>query len=131
MILYTVGVEGKATGAAALWTARPRTVGEGVVTPRLTTATGPLSRGNPQGHPQPVCTDSDAKQRGVNVWLRKVRGRLAGQSLLLDPVGQLSDLVVDRAALGHQGSDLAVGVHDRGVIPAAKLLADLGQRQVG
>ena len=47
--------------------------------------------------------------------------------LLLDPVGQLGDLVVDRAAFGHQLTDLAVGVHDRRVVPVAEVLADLGQ----
>src|SRR4051812_35112951 len=41
-------------------------------------------------------------------------GRSAG--LVADPVGQLGDLVVDRPALGHQLADLAVGVHDRGVV---------------
>ena len=54
---------------------------------------------------------------------------LAG--LLLDPVGELGDLVVDAAALGDQLADLLVGVHHRGVVAAAELLADLGQRQVG
>src|SRR5215471_6092847 len=54
-----------------------------------------------------------------------------GQGLLLDPVRQLSDLVVDRPALSHQRADLAVGVHDRRMIPAAEMLADLRQRQVG
>src|SRR6476619_1543415 len=55
--------------------------------------------------------------------------RLTG--LLLDPVGQLGDLVVDTASLGEQLPDLLVGVHDRGVVAAAELLADLGQRQLG
>jgi hypothetical protein len=53
-----------------------------------------------------------------------------GQRLLLDPVGELGDLVVNRPALGHQGADFLVRVHDRGVVAAAELLADLRQGQV-
>lgn len=48
-------------------------------------------------------------------------------SAVLDAVGQLGDLVVDGAALGHQRADLAVGVHDGGVVAAAELSPDLGQ----
>ena len=48
-------------------------------------------------------------------------------SAVLDAVGQLGDLVVDGAALGHQRADLAVGVHDGGVVAAAELRPDLGQ----
>src|SRR5689334_24187404 len=59
------------------------------------------------------------------------RARSAGARLLLDPVGQLGDLRVDRPALGHQRADLPVGVDDGGVVAAAELLADLGQGQVG
>jgi len=55
----------------------------------------------------------------------------ARSGLLLDAVGQLGDLRVDRPAFGHQGADFPVGVDDRGVVAAAELLADLGQRQVG
>jgi hypothetical protein len=36
--------------------------------------------------------------------------------LLLDAVGYLGDLRVDRPALRHQGADLPVGVDDGGVI---------------
>ncbi len=58
-------------------------------------------------------------------------GALAGvrpsPSAVLDAVGELGDLVVDRAALGHQRADLAVGVHDRRVVAAAELGADLRQ----
>src|SRR3954469_15979535 len=51
--------------------------------------------------------------------------------LLLDPVGQLSDLVVDGAPFGHQFADLAVRMDHGGVVPAPELLPDLGQRHIG
>src|SRR6478735_3771428 len=51
--------------------------------------------------------------------------------LQLHAVGELGDLVEDRATLGEQLVDLPVGVHDRRVVPVAELRADLGQRQVG
>ncbi len=51
--------------------------------------------------------------------------------LLLDAVGQLADLVVDVATLGHLLANLAIGVHHRGVVTAAELLADLRQGQLG
>ena len=47
--------------------------------------------------------------------------------LLADAVGQLGDLVVDRPALAHQLTDLAVRVHHRRVVSAAEVLADLRQ----
>src|SRR5271157_929348 len=55
----------------------------------------------------------------------------ARSGLLLDAVGQLGDLRVYGPAFGHQGADFPVGIDDRGVVAAAELLADLGQRQVG
>lgn len=48
-------------------------------------------------------------------------------SAVLDAVGELGDLVVDRTALGHQCADLAVGVHHGRMVPAAELRADLRQ----
>src|SRR4051794_21453219 len=66
---------------------------------------------------------------GPHLWqalgrpVRRRASRLAG--LLLDPVRELGDLVVDRASLGEQLTDLLVGVHDGGVVAAAELLADL------
>jgi hypothetical protein len=45
--------------------------------------------------------------------------------LVFDPVRQLGDLVENTAPLGHQLPDLAFRVHDRGVVAAAELLADL------
>src|SRR5215469_7105774 len=54
-----------------------------------------------------------------------------GESLLLNPVGELGHLVIDGPALGHQGPDLALGMHHRGVVAAAELLTDLGQGHVG
>ena len=49
----------------------------------------------------------------------------SGTSVLFDAVGQLSDLVIDRAPFGHQLADLAVSVHHRGVVTTAKLLPNL------
>ncbi len=49
------------------------------------------------------------------------------RSAVLDAVGQLRDLVVDGAPLGHQRADLAIGVHHRGVVAATELPADLRQ----
>lgn len=57
--------------------------------------------------------------RALGVWL--------GGSGVFDAVGQFGDLVVDGAALGHEGADLAVRVHHRRMVPAAELAADLGQ----
>lgn len=57
---------------------------------------------------------------------RPARGRRSGSGVL-DAVGQLGDLVVDGAPLGHQRTDLAVGVHDGRVVAAAELPADLRQ----
>lgn len=45
--------------------------------------------------------------------------------LLLNPVSELSDLVVDRSTLSHQLTDLAVGMHNRCVVTPAECLADL------
>ena len=52
-------------------------------------------------------------------------------ALLLDPVRQFGDLVVDRAALGHQLPDLLLRVHHGRMVAAAELLTDLRQRQIG
>jgi hypothetical protein len=43
-----------------------------------------------------------------------------------DPGMEFGHLVVDLPFLGHQGFDLAVGVDDGGVVPAAEMRADLG-----
>src|SRR5215831_21337560 len=59
------------------------------------------------------------------------RGAASGPRLLLDPVGELRDLVVDRPPFGHQRADLLVRMHHGRVVPAAELLADLRERQVG
>jgi len=45
--------------------------------------------------------------------------------LVTDPVGQLGDLVVRCAAFAHQLTNLAVGVHDGGVVAPAEQLSDL------
>lgn len=44
----------------------------------------------------------------------------------LDAAGQVGDLVEQAASLCHQLPDLAISVHDRGVIPTAEGLTDLG-----
>jgi len=65
----------------------------------------------------------------VELARRLRRAAMEAQSLsrlVADPVGQLGDLVVDRATFGHQLTDLAVGVHDRGVVAPPEELADLG-----
>jgi len=56
---------------------------------------------------------------------RTERTRSEVSGLGSDAVRQLRYLVVDGAALGHQAADLAVGMHDGGVVAAAELLADL------
>src|SRR5581483_7400050 len=58
------------------------------------------------------------------------RGGLRLASLLLDPVRQLANLVVDAAALGHQLADLAISVHDRRMVTVPELLADLREREI-
>src|SRR3954465_7055142 len=65
-----------------------------------------------------------ARQRSTRAGERRRRPRDSSRgafravtrllSAVLDAVGQLGDLVVDGAALGHQRADLAVGVHDGG-----------------
>jgi len=49
-------------------------------------------------------------------------------SLGLNSGGQFVDLVINRAALSHQLTDLAIGVHNRGVVAAAEGLTNLRQR---
>jgi len=44
----------------------------------------------------------------------------------LDATGQVGDLVEQAASLCHQLPDLAISVHDRGVIPTTEGLTDLG-----
>ena len=45
--------------------------------------------------------------------------------LLFDPVQDLGHLVIQASALFHQVGDLLIGIHNRGVIPVSKQLADL------
>ena len=45
----------------------------------------------------------------------------------LDATGEVTDLVEQAAALGHQVLDLAIRMHHGGVIPSAESLTDLGQ----
>ena len=47
---------------------------------------------------------------------QRVRG------LLLDGLGQLGDLRLDRPAFGDQGADFPVGIDDRGVVAALIML---------
>ena len=55
-----------------------------------------------------------------------VPGKNASVGVLLraDARGELGDLVVNGAALGHELADLLVGVHHGGVVAAAELLPD-------
>ena len=55
---------------------------------------------------------------------------LALSLTLLDPVGQFGDLVEDCPTLGHEFADFSVGVNHRGVVTAAKFLADLWQGHI-
>ena len=48
-------------------------------------------------------------------------------SLLADSVGELCDLVVDRASLSHELADLSIGMHHGGVVATTKSLADFWQ----
>ena len=45
-------------------------------------------------------------------------------------VSELGDLVIDRAALGHQLADLPIGMHNGRVIATPEGLADLRQREL-
>lgn len=56
---------------------------------------------------------------------------LAGAWLRLDAARQIGDLVEQRAPFRHQLPDLAICVHDRGVVAATESLADFGKGQVG
>src|SRR5690349_5548103 len=78
---------------------------------------------DPQSYPQ----DVECAPRGY--WSATAAGGSA--RLLLDPVRELGDLVVDAPPFGHELTDLPVRVHDRGVVAVAELLPDLGQRQLG
>ena len=51
--------------------------------------------------------------------------------LELDPVGQLSNLVIDRASLSHELADLAISMHHCGVVAAAEGLTNLRKRELG
>lgn len=63
---------------------------------------------------------------GGNLWQKgdfSLNRALTG--LLLNSVGELSDLVIDRSALSHQLTDLAIGMHNRCMVAPAECLADL------
>lgn len=51
--------------------------------------------------------------------------------LLFNSGGEFVDLVIDRTTLSHQLTDLAVGVHNRGVVTPAECLADFWKREFG
>ncbi len=61
--------------------------------------------------------------------------RLVKQMLLLglglDSVGQFRYLVKNAAALTHEGANLAICVHHRGVVAPTKLLANLRKGEIG
>ena len=78
----------------------------------------PINRGCPLNCPQayPHAPVNKVKNLGSGVAL-----------LLLDPVGELGDLVVNHTAFRHELTDLAVCVDHGGVVAAAEFLADLGK----
>ena len=81
---------------------------------------------DPQSYPQSVDVS-----KGIDAVVEQVPAGdgvadTTSAGLVTDAVGQLGDLVVDRPALRHQMADLTVGVHDRRVVAATELLADLG-----
>src|SRR6476619_2174864 len=111
------------------------------------TATGSLSfvPASPQGlgtnrrteshvlHTQTAATTRDVG-RPAGDRADEVRGRVGPSALAglhLDPVGELADLVEQRATLGEELTDLAVGVHHRGVVATAELAPDLRLRHRG
>lgn len=56
---------------------------------------------------------------------RRVNTPESALGALPNPGGEFLDLIEDLASLGHLATDLAFGVHDRGVVTAERL-ADLG-----
>lgn len=71
------------------------------------------------------CGWSDLRERSF-FEKSATKARQSALGTLPDPSGELFDVIEDFTTLGHLGQDLALGVHDRGVI-AAERLADLGQ----
>ena len=55
----------------------------------------------------------------------RVRLLPLASGLLPNSVGQLGDLVIDRPAFSHELANLAIGMHNSGVVAAAKCLANL------
>lgn len=49
----------------------------------------------------------------------------------LNPISQFRHLVKDAATLTHEGANLAISVHHRGVVTPTKLLTNLRQGQIG
>lgn len=57
--------------------------------------------------------------------IKSVRRLNPAGGALFDPVGQLGDLVEQAASLPHELANLAVCMHDRGVVATAELLTNL------
>lgn len=81
-----------------------------------------------------VCAQDYTHRRRVTrvtnvreVFFAEITGAGRGSALgaLPNAGGELLDVIEDLTALGHFGQDLALGVHDRGVV-APECLADLG-----
>ena len=66
-------------------------------------------------------------------WVRRLKHELAraGADAVLDHLREFLDLVVGAAVFRHFLADLAIRVHDGGVVLAAELVADFGQGQFG
>jgi hypothetical protein len=82
----------------------------------------------------PVCAQRRAHLPAVTgvtgvwevFWEKSISsGRESALGPLPDTSGEFLDVIEDLASLGHFGQDLALGVHDRGVI-TPEGLADLG-----
>src|SRR5258708_39650608 len=121
----TAAVAGRGTAAAAVW--KPgRRMPDAIRLPPGRRQFSSECPGSVHTFIHSLCAPIVPRGTGMRVFTL----RSPGQRLLLDPVGELRDLVVDRPALGHQRADLLVRVHHGRVVAAAELLPDLGQREV-
>lgn len=90
----------------------------GAVVPRRWT-------GCPQRYPQGGSVTGGTRDAKVFCNDRRVNTPESALGALPNPGGEFLDLIEDLASLGHLATDLAFGVHDRGVVTAERL-ADLG-----
>ena len=117
-------------GSRPPWFAHSETTIHTLVVPRVSTRQV-ASSSTRSTELSPECGRIERYRRGDGRRLLPVTGSgyhhfPSSAGLVADPVGQLGDLVVDRPALRHQMADLAVCMHDGGVVAASELLADLG-----